>query len=119
MINPMQAHLALGLGALGYGVSGLMQVIRYRSDSKYYDAYKMTGKTEYYKLSDQIRNFAALGIGLTLGVTSILAAFGIAVGVNAMLWGLLGLVAWGAGVAVGILRFLASFMPSSLMCRIR
>ena len=107
MINPMQAHLALGLGALGYGVSGLMQVIRYRSDSKYYDTFKMSGKTEYYKLSDQIRNFAALGIGLTLGVTSILAAFGIAVGVNAMLWGLLGLVAWGSGVAVGILRFLA------------
>ena len=107
MINPMQAHIALGVGALGYGVSGLMQVIRYRSDSKYYDSFKMTGKTEYYKLSDQIRNFAALGIGLTLGVTSILAAFGIAVGVNAMLWGILGLVAWGSGVAVNILRFLA------------
>ena len=107
MINPMQAHIALGVGALGYGMSGLMQVIRYRSDSKFYDTFKISGKTEYYKLSDQIRNFAAMGIGLTLGVTSILAAFGIAVGVNAMLWGLLGLVAWGAGVAVGILRFLA------------
>ena len=107
MINPMQAHLALGVGALGYGMSGLMAVIRYRSDSKFYDTFKMSGKTEYFKLSDQIRNFAALGIGLTLGVTSILAAFGIAVGLNAMLWGILGLVAWGAGVAVGILRFLA------------
>ena len=107
MINPMQAHIALGFGALGYGVSGLMQVIRYRSDSKYYDTYKITNKTDYFKLSDQIRNFSALGIGLTLGVTSILAAFGIAVGVNAMLWGILGLVAWGAGIVVGILRFLA------------
>ena len=48
-----------------------------------------------------------MGIGLTLGVTSILAAFGIAVGVNAMLWGILAMVAWGAGIAVSILRFLA------------
>ena len=107
MLNPMQAHIALGVGALGYGMSGLMQIIRYRSDSKYYDTFKITDKTDYYKLSDQIRNFSALGIGLTLGVTSILAAFGIAVGVNAMLWGILGMVAWGAGIAVNILRFLA------------
>ena len=107
MINPMQAHIALGMGALSYGVSGLMEVIRYRSDSKYYDGYKMTGKTEYFKLSDQIRNFASMGIGLTLGITSILAAFGIAVGVNAMLWGWLGLAAWLAGSAVSVIRFLA------------
>ena len=107
MINPMQAHIALGMGALSYGMSGLLEVIRYRSDSKYYDSYKMTGKTEYYKLADQIRNFASLGIGLTLGITSILAAFGIATGVNAMLWGWLGLAAWAAGTAVSVIRFLA------------
>ena len=107
MINPMQDHIALGMGALSYGMSGLLEVIRYRSDSKFYDSYKMTGKTEYFKLSDQIRNFASLGIGLTLGITSILAAFGIATGVNAMLWGILGLAAWAAGGAVSVIRFLA------------
>ena len=106
MINPMQAHIALGMGALSYGMSGLLEVIRYKSDSKFYDSFKMTGKTEYYKLADQIRNFAALGIGLTLGITSILAAFGIATGINALLWMWLGLAAWAAGGAVSVIRFL-------------
>ena len=106
MLNPMQAHIALGMGALSYGMSGLLEAIRYRSDSKYYDNYKMTGKTEYYKLSDQIRNYASLGIGLPLGITSILAAFGIAPGINALLWMWLGLAAWAAGAAVSVIRFL-------------
>ena len=97
----------LGLTSLGYGISGFMEAFRYRSEDKFYDSYKIGSNTEYYKLADQIRNYSALGIGMTLGVTGILAGFGIATGINLMLMGYLGLAAGIIGMVVGVLRFLA------------
>ena len=107
MLNPMQAHIMLGLEMLYVMQSGLMEGLFYRSESVYYDGYKISGKTEYYKLMDQIRNYGYLAIGGTLGVTSLLAAFGIANGINTMLWIFLGLGAVIAQAAVGVLGFLA------------
>jgi hypothetical protein len=48
-----------------------------------------------------------MAIGLTLGVTSILAAFGIAPGINTMLWFWLGLTGMILQLVISILRFLA------------
>lgn len=42
-----------------------------------------------------------------MSLTSLLAAFGIAVKLNILLWAILGLVSGLAGLAIGVLRFLA------------
>jgi hypothetical protein len=99
--------MMLGATALGYGISGFLEAFRYRSEDKFYDSYKIGSNTEYYKLADQIRNYSAMAIGMTLGVTGILAGFGIASGLNLMLWAYLGMAAGIAGLVVGILRYLA------------
>merc|ERR1719361_181439 len=64
MLNPMEAHIMLGLEMLYLMQSGLMEGLFYRSESVYYDSYKITGKTEYYKLMDQMRNWGYLIVGL-------------------------------------------------------
>ena len=107
MLNPMQAHIMLGIEMLNVMQSGLMEGLFYRSESIYYDGYKISGKTEYYKLMDQVRNYGYLAVGGTLGVTSLLAAFGIANGLNSMLWMFLGLGGMLVQLIVGILGFLA------------
>ena len=48
-----------------------------------------------------------MGIGLTLGVFGILAGFGIATGLNMMLWGYLGMAGGILGMVISVLRFLA------------
>lgn len=100
MVNPMMSHLTMAAIALGYGVNGLNEQIRYRAtftvNSVEYDYYKngvVDGSTNYWKSAATIRNFGYMGIGLTLGLTSLMAAFGIASGLNQMLWtfGMLGM----------------------------
>jgi hypothetical protein len=107
MLNPMEAHIMLGLEMLYLMQSGLMEGLFYRSEDKYYDGFKISGKTEYYKLMDQMRNWGYLIVGGTLGVTSLLAAFGIANGINSLLWMFLGLGGMLIQLAVGIVGFLA------------
>jgi len=94
--------------AASLAISGGLEAFRYRSASKYYDSYKIGSDTNYFKLSDQIRNFTYLGIGGCLATTSLLAAFGIATGLNLLVWMLFGGIVGGlAGIAIGIIRFLA------------
>ena len=107
MLDPMGAHIMLGLEMLYIMQSGLMEGLFYRSESVYYDSYKISGKTEYFKLMDQIRNYTYLVVGGTLGVTSLLAAFGIANGINTLLWFFLGFGAVIAQMAIGVIGFLA------------
>jgi len=107
MLNPMEAHIMLGLEMLYLMQSGLMEGLFYRSESVYYDGYKISGKTEYYKLMDQVRNWGYLVVGGVLGVTSLLAAFGIANGINYLMWTFLGLGGMLIQLVVGILGFLA------------
>ena len=100
MVNPMMSHLTMAGVALAYGINGLNEQLRYRAEftvsSKTYDYYSagvVDGSSNYWKTSSTIRNFAYMGVGLTLGLTSLLAAFGIAGGLNQMLWtfGMLGM----------------------------
>lgn len=100
MVNPMMSHLTMAGVALAYGISGLNEQLRYRveftANSKttdYYAAGVVDGSSNYWKTSATIRNFVYMGVGLTLGLTSLLAAFGIAGGLNQMLWafGMLGM----------------------------
>ena len=100
MVNPMMSHLTMAGVALGYGINALNEQLRYRAEftvnSATVDYYKegvVDGSSNYWKTSATIRNFAYMGIGLTLGLTSLMAAFGIAGGLNQMLWvfGMLGM----------------------------
>ena len=100
MVNPMMSHLTMAGIALGYGVNGLNEQLRYRTkytvNSVEYDYYKngvVDGSSNYWQTAATIRNFAYMGVGLTLGLTSLMAAFGIATGLNQMLWtfGMLGM----------------------------
>lgn len=100
MVNPMMSHLTMAGIALGYGINGLNEGLRYRAtftaNSKevdYYSGGVVDGSTNYWKSAATIRNYAYMGVGLTLGLTSLMAAFGIASGLNQMLWtfGMLGM----------------------------
>lgn len=113
MLSPMTAHLTYGGVATGFALSGFFEGLRYRKDVtisgvkfEYYTSGKVNNGTNWWKLSDQIRNFSYLGIGGVLALTSLMAAFGIATGINALAWMYLG----GAGVlielVIGVIRYL-------------
>ena len=115
MVNPMMSHLTMAAVALAYGINGLNEGLRYRAEftvnSVTYDYYKagvVDGSSNYWKTSSTIRNFTYMGIGLTLGLTSLMAAFGIATGLNAMLWtfGMLGMAIM--ELIIGALRLLGN-----------
>jgi len=53
-----------------------------------------------------MRNFTGLAVGGVLAVTSLMAAFGVAVGINGQAWMWLGLVGWVMDMVVGVVRFL-------------
>jgi len=64
--------------------------------------------TDWYKLLHQIENFGAVGIFSIAFITQLLATFGIMVGINLLVWGMVvplgGLI---IELAVGILGFMA------------
>jgi len=105
MMSPMGANLTMGGVALGMAMDGALQAFRYRSDANYYTSGKVgTDGTNYWELSDQIRNFSKLGLGGILAVTSILSAVGGMTLLNYQAWTILGLVGMVAGMAVDIIR---------------
>merc|ERR1711971_1063053 len=83
-----------------------MDAFRYRSKSDYYDGAKIGTDTNWWKSSDMIRLWGGIALGGTLFVTQLLATFGIAVNLNAMIWGLAGLIGLGINVTIGLFRFL-------------
>jgi len=112
MASPMMSHINMSMIAGAFALSGFMEGLRYRTDvtvggvtTKYYAAGVVDGSTNFWELSQMIRNWTFLGVGATLMVTSLLAAFGIMTGLNAMLWGLLGLGAAIAGMVVNVIRW--------------
>merc|ERR1712045_519538 len=77
-----------------------MEAFRYRSASTYYDAGKVgTDGTNWWKTTDQIRNYSSLAIGGILALTSLASAFGGQTLLNAQAWGILGLVGGLVGLA--------------------
>ena len=115
MVNPMMSHLTMAAVALAYGVNGLNEGLRYRAEFTvnsvtvdYYKSGVVDGSTNYWKTASTLRNFTYMGIGLTLGLTSLMAAFGIATGLNAMLWtfGMLGMAIM--ELVIGAIRLLGN-----------
>jgi len=113
MLNPMGANLAYFGVAATFAMSGALMAFRYRAEYKVsgttvkpYDAGKIGSNTNYWQLADQIRNFSYLGIGGVLALTSLMATFGVAVGLNAQAWMWLGLIGTLTDTVVGLIRFL-------------
>ena len=53
-----------------------------------------------------LRNYSALAIGGILSVTSLMAAFGIAVPINGQAWMWLGLAGWVMDMVIEVIRFI-------------
>ena len=107
-LSPLMSNIGYFLAAGGYAGGMLMQGIRYRSASDYYDGVKIGTDTNWWKSSDMIRIWGGVALGGTLAVTQLLATLGIMVNLNAAIWMLAGLIGLGLGVAVGVMRFLGA-----------
>ena len=62
------------------------KIFRYRSATDYYDDGDVLGDTNYWQLSNQIGGYFWLGAFSTAAVTQLLSIFGIANGINLMVW---------------------------------
>jgi hypothetical protein len=116
MASPMMSHITMAMVAGGFCLSGFLEGFRYRTDVtisgttvKYYDTFgkvnATVNSTNYWELSQMIRNFSYLGIGGVLMLTSLMAAFGVATGVNLMAWTFLGLAGALAGMVINVIRW--------------
>merc|ERR1719232_37907 len=105
-LSPLMSNIGYFLAAGGYAGALLMQGIRYRSASDYYDGAKIGTDTNWWKQSDMIRIWGGVALGGTLAVTQLLATLGIMVNLNALIWMFAGLIGLGLGVTVGVFRFL-------------
>ena len=83
--------------ALKYTMNGFLEGFRYRSESDYYDVYKIGDDFRWYKWGDKIRNYGFFFCYFILFVTSTLATFGRAIEVNILAWRLVGAAARGFG----------------------
>lgn len=63
-----------------------VQLFRYRSASDYYDDGDILGDTNYWQLGNQIGSYFWLGAFSTAAITQLLAIFGIANGINLLVW---------------------------------
>jgi len=114
MASPMMANMTLATVAGMWAGSGALELFRWRKDyvisgttTKYYAAGEYdTDKTEWWKLSDMLRNYGALGIGGMLALTSMLAALGVMPGINLMAWMWLGAAATLLEVVVFTIRLI-------------
>ena len=106
--NPMISSLILAGSSLSWASYCGLNAFRYKSASTYYDFAKIGDDTNYYKLSDQIYNYAGVALGGTLTLTSLLAAFGIAADINGYAWWwILAFINPPVELAVSVLRLLA------------
>ena len=106
-MSPFGSNLAYFMVAGGAAFNAFQYGMRYRSKSTYYDDAKIGTDTNWWKTSDQLRNYGGLVLFGTLAVTQLLAMFGIAVPLNGTLWmlggGLGGMILAGT---IGVMRFL-------------
>ena len=107
MASGVTANVTMALIAASWAASGAMEAFRYRSASTYYDAGKVgTDGTNWWKTTDQIRNYSSLAIGGILALTSLASAFGGQTLLNAQAWGILGLVGGLVGLVVDVMRMI-------------
>merc|ERR1719410_331508 len=107
MASGVTANVTMALIAASWAASGAMEAFRYRSASTYYDAGKVgTSGTNWWKTTDQIRNYSSLAIGGILALTSLASAFGGQTLLNAQAWGILGLVGGLVGLVVDVMRMI-------------
>ena len=72
--------------ALGNVVGLSMKHFRYRSSTTYYDSGDVLGDTNYWQLVNTIGGYFWLGAFSVAFITQLLAIFGIANGINVMVW---------------------------------
>ena len=112
--NPMfmMGNLAF-LGVAAGHVAGIsLDLFRYKSATDYYDAGATyngaSDNTNWWKISNQISYYGALGVSSILTLTQLLSMFGVAVDVNVMAWSWsMMLVMPLIGMAAGALKFYA------------
>ena len=98
--SPMKANLWYLAITIFFVQFSLLTVTRYRTGANVYDAGMLgDNSTNYLKMSDQLRLYGMLGIFGVAMVTQLLATFGIATGLNLMVWTYLVL---GLGTLVGL-----------------
>ena len=85
-LSPAMANLGRAGAAAMFAGHSALKAFRYNSASTFYDGFKIGDDTNWYKLADQVGNYSAIAIGGILTLTSLMAAAGIAVGVNGLAW---------------------------------
>ena len=93
--------------ALFYTGAAAAQLFRYRSNDKYYSAGDILS-SNYWKWADMILNWTTLSVMGLSALTQLLAIFGIAKGINVLVWLWVSPFAWTFALAAyNILMFLA------------
>ena len=105
-LSPAMANLGMAGGAAMFGGWSALQAFRYQSKTDYYKIGEIGGDTNWWKLASQVGNFGNMAVGGILALTSLMAAAGIAVGVNGLAWMYLGIGEMFISAVVGMLFFL-------------
>jgi len=87
------SHLSWSAAAGMFAFDSALTAFRYRSAAKYYDGAKIGDDTNWYKLTDMIRNYAGVAVGGIISLSSLMAAFGIAKESNSLIW-MVAIVVW-------------------------
>jgi len=104
----MEAQITFFFTAVGLAAGSAAQLFRYRSASDYYDAgTEVFGDTNYWELSNIIPQYFYLGMGSLAAFTQLLSIFGIASGINLLVW-MFGLGAIG-GIVMAVSSVLAGY----------
>ena len=89
--HPMEANLTY----LGVAVGAVVEIVLHQfvwhesNASTLSQAASGSGNTDYYNLLHMVGNYGGLGIWGIASLTQLLATFGIMVGINMMVWGML------------------------------
>ncbi len=103
-IDPFMGNLTYLLVAAGVATHAALMAFRYASRSGHYATFLTGTGTNWFEIGDLIQNYANLSLFGIAFVTQLLALFGIATGINAMVW------MWGIMLAGGLANGVAGFM---------
>ena len=104
----LEAQVTFFFTAFGLAAGAASQLFRYRSAADYYDnGTTVFGDRNYWELSNIIPHYFYLGMGSLAAFTQLLSIFGIASGLNLLVWSI-GMGAIG-GLVMGVSSMLASY----------
>ena len=103
-IDPFMGNLTYLLVAAGVATHAALMAFRYSSRSGHYKSFLTGTGTNWFEIGDLIQNYANLSLFGIAFVTQLLALFGIASGINALVW------MWGIMLAGGLANGVAGFM---------